>query len=121
MYDPKHMSPNRLYCDLEMESMIQNGKHDLFSSHGFESSKPAVKKRMCTAWVKSGSIGPLTAYILIRDCLEKDIWLIQHALALLTEESDLASLCSPLGYHQDLKETLNAIVHKNISTLPRGV
>ena len=112
MYEPKHISPNRLYCDLEMESMVQNGKHDLFSSHGFESSKPAVKKRICTAWVKSGSIGPLTAYILIRDCLEKDIWLIQHALALLTEESDLASLCSPLGYHQDLKETLIAIVHK---------
>ena len=113
-YDPKHkhISPNRLYCDLEMESMVQNGKHDLFSSHGFESSKPAVKKRICTAWVRSGSIGPLTAYILIRDFFEKDIWLIQHALALMTEESDLAALCSPLGFHQDLKETLIAIVHK---------
>lgn len=112
MYEPKHISPSRLYCDLEIEAMVQNGEDDFSSSHSFESVKPAVKKRICTAWVKSRNISPLTVYILIRDCLEKDIWLIQHALALLTDESDLASLCSPLGYHEELKDTLIAIVHK---------
>ena len=112
MYEPKHISPSRLYCDLEMESIVQNGNHDLLGSHCFESTKPAVKKRICSVWVKSANIRPLTEFIFIRDCLEKDVPLIQHALALLTNENYLASLCSPMGYHDELKDTIVAIVYK---------